>query len=149
MKTTPLIAMAALALALSACSGSEPAPEASASGAASAAPDQALATNDSIPEFLRGRWAISASACSKTPANADGQLSIGADKLAFYESEAKLGMIEARTADSITGSFEFSGEGETWVSDATLASVDGGKTLLITETGPNAAPRPLKYTKCP
>ncbi|MCT2400507.1 hypothetical protein [Novosphingobium mangrovi (ex Huang et al. 2023)] len=158
MKTIPLIAPAALApvalaLALSACSGGSPAPEATASSEAVAqaggvSAEQAAA-DDTIPEALRGRWGLVPADCTSTKGDAKGLLTVSEDALTFYESAATLGFIKARDKDMITAAFEFSGEGQSWVLDVTLSSPDGGKTLVREDTGPEAAPKPLTYTKCP
>lgn len=157
MKKVPLIANAAFAIALSACSGGDKAPEATASSevaepasaAVSASPGESASAGEAIPETLRGRWGLVAADCTSTAGDAKGLLTTSADQLKFYESVAKLGVVKVRKPDMITAAFQFSGEGQSWVLDVTLSSPDGGKTLVRKDTGPDAAPGPLTYTKCP
>lgn len=144
---------AALSLALAACnSGTEPA--APASEEQSAAPVATTGSADpvdadGIPAVLQGRWGLVAADCTSTAGDAKGLLTIEPGKLTFYESVAELGSVEERGPDNVTGSFQFSGEGQTWLLDVTLSTPDGGQTLVRKDTGPDAAPEPLTYTKCP
>lgn len=156
MTKLPLIAVAMSAIALAACSG-EPAREAEATGEAmqeqaggSPSETPAQAVNDaSIPQALHGRWGLVPADCTSTRGDAKGLMRVGADKLEFYESVASLGPVKQIDADSITAAYEFTGEGQTWILDVTLSTPDGGKTIVREDTGPDAAPNPLIYTKCP
>lgn len=156
-----LIATAAV-FALAACSGGEEPPQESASetaapalpaespsATATPAATASAADADTIPTLLRGRWGLVPADCTSTRGDAKGLLTVSADQLKFYESVAELGVVKAHGADTITGAFEFTGEGQTWVLDVTLSTPDGGKTLVRKDTGPDAAPEPLTYTKCP
>ncbi len=146
MKNFPLIATAALALTLSACSGGNEAPE---PAATSEAADASAVAENTIPEALRGRWGLTEADCTSDQGDAKGLLVVDAEKLEFYESVAQLGMIKARDDNMISASFEFSGEGDEWIMAVALSTTDGGKTLVRQDTGPNAAPDALTYTKCP
>ena len=156
--------MASLALlgALAACS-SEPEPDAAASNEpvaseatmpasdASQAPDAgetALVDTSAIPPMLRGRWGLVPADCTSDRGDAKGLLTVGADKLEFYESVAELGDVKRIDPSEVTGAFAFSGEGQTWDLEVTLKSPDGGKTMVRTDKGPDAAPAPLTYAKC-
>lgn len=157
MKATPLTVAAALAIALTACSGGgEKAPEPSISSepATEEATETAVTTasvenEDGIPPELRGRWGLSPADCTSTKGDAKGLLTVSAYQLVFYEAVAKLAEIKASGPGSVTASFDFSGEGQSWNLDVALSSHDGGKTLVRKDTGPDAAPAPLTYTKCP
>ena len=108
-----------------------------------------LADTSSIPPMLRGRWGLVKLDCTGDPAAAKGLMTVGAKDLEFYESMADLGKIESIAENAVTGAFAFEGEGQTWDLDVTLRSPDGGATLVRTDKGPDAAPEPLTYTKCP
>ncbi|SFF73189.1 hypothetical protein SAMN05518801_10140 [Novosphingobium sp. CF614] len=164
MTKTALIPAAALALALSACSGGGEAPRQSSEEASeeasekapsseAAAPEatsEAVATAaGTIPEVLRGRWGLVPADCTSTKGDAKGLMTVSADKLTFYESVAELGQVKAAEADRVAASYAFSGEGQTWLLDVALSSPDGGKTLVRRDSGPDAMPGPLTYTKCP
>ena len=70
--------------------------------------------------------------------------SITGSELRFYESRAVPGGVDAtRTAQSISGNFTFTGEGQTWSKYEAL-KVDK-QTLVRTETNPTAS---FTYAKC-
>ncbi|CDO35382.1 MULTISPECIES: hypothetical protein [Novosphingobium] len=144
MNKTSLIASAALAMALGACSKEQPAPAPSET-ATQAPVVEAL----EIPESLRGRWGLVPADCTSTAGDAKGLMTVGEDKLEFYESVAQLGPIKEVGDDSISASYQFTGEGQSWIREVALSTPDGGKTLVREDTGPDASPEPLTYRKCP
>lgn len=154
MNKASLIAAGALAIAAAACS-KEPAAEQSEQGevGGSVSAGEVSATpaveESTIPEMLRGRWGLVPADCTSTKGDAKGLLTITADKLEFYESVATLGPIREVDADSIGASFDFTGEGETWIQEVALSTSDGGKTLVREDIGPRAQPGPFTYTQCP
>lgn len=109
----------------------------------------ALADAHSIPPLLRGRWGLVPLDCTGDPAAAKGLITIDPARIEFYESVAKLGTIDEIGESSVRAAFQFEGEGQTWDLNVSLASLDGGKTLVRTDRGADAAPGPLTYTKCP
>lgn len=151
-----------LVVALGACS-SEPQADASPSSTSqpsAAVPEQAsnspttpvasgLADTSSIPPLLRGRWGLVPLDCTGDPAAAKGLITVGPQSIRFYEAEARLGTIAAISESAVTAPFAFEGEGQSWTLDVTLQSPDGGKTLVRRDKGPDAAPAPLTYGKCP
>ena len=161
MRIFPAAALAALALA--ACddttapapkpSVSEAPPSASTAPSPSATPAQPSAVDTpearQIPAAVQGRWGLVANDCDPSRDDAKGLLTIGPDTLKFYESRAKLGQVKEIDASRIRASFAFSGEGMTWTRDEVLDAQDGGKTLIRREYGEDAAPGPLRYSRCP
>lgn len=157
------ILAAALGLALAACSG-EPDPSATATSTSEVPtevigePDATFAAGDSpadeaaaqgaIPPVLRGRWGLVPADCTSTAGDAKGLLTVSADELKFYESVATLTHVKSASADAVTADFAFSGEGQSWSLQVALSSVDGGRTMLRKDTGADAAPQPLTYTRC-
>ena len=66
-----------------------------------------------IPAPLRGRWGLTPSDCEAPPGRAEGLLVVTSDALLFYEARAvPVASIESN-ADSISGDFAFTGEGQT------------------------------------
>ena len=124
-----------------------PSATAEAGSEASATPVQAAELSQ-IPALLQGRWGLVPADCTSTKGDNKGLLTVGADKLEFYESVAKLGPVKEADGDSISAAFEFSGEGENWIQDVALSTSDGGKTLILEDTGPQAQTNPLTYKKC-
>ena len=81
--------------------------------------------------------------CTTALGDAKGLLVINADELRFYESRAVPAAGTNSDADSISGNFVFTGEGQTWVKFESL-KVDRG-VLTRTETKPTAS---FSYAKC-
>lgn len=150
MNKITLIAAAALAMVTTGCSNERPVEEStqvSATGEASATPVQAE-EDSGIPKALQGRWGLVPADCTSTRGDAKGLMTVNADKLEFYESVAQLGPVREVADNSISAAFEFTGEGENWIQEVTLSTTDRGKTLVREDTGPQAQPHPLTYTKC-
>jgi hypothetical protein len=101
-----------------------------------------------IPVALHGRWGLVPADCTSDRGDAKGLVEISAEGLRFYESRAKVGTLVSSDAKGIHAQFDFSGEGQTWSRDMTLALGEGGTTLIRSETGEDALVEPLAYTKC-
>ena len=59
-----------------------------------------------------------------------------------------LGKIKEADEDDIDATYAFTGEGQSWTLDVDLDLEDDGKTLIRKDTGKDAMPNPLKYTRC-
>ena len=116
------------------------------SSAAPAPTESAAAT--AIPTAMQGRWGLVAADCEPGRADAKGLLTIGAGKLEFYESVGTLDEIEESAPNSLRASFDFEGEGMEWEREMLLELADDGAVLVRREYGQDAAPGPLRYTKC-
>jgi hypothetical protein len=125
----------------------EPAPDATGSPPADAArPANSAAlpaAASKIPAALHGRWGLAPADCTSTRGDAKGLLTISADDLRFYESRAIPGPNVEGDADSISGDFAFSGEGQTWTRYQALKV--RGHELVRTEINPAAS---FTYAKC-
>jgi hypothetical protein len=149
MKTLalPLVCL----IALAACDSGASNPE-TADTAAPEAPDIASATPSpaasTIPAAIQGRWGLVPADCEPGRDDAKGLLTIGPTKLEFYESVGTLTEIEEASDTRIRAAFAFTGEGMTWQRDETLDAQDNGQTLIRREYGEDAAPGPLRYSKC-
>lgn len=107
---------------------------------ASSAP---AAAGAKIPAALHGRWGLGPNDCTSTRGDAKGLLLVTPDELRFYESRA-VPAAGARTgADSISGDFTFTGEGQTWTKFMALELQQDG--LVRTESNPMAS---FTYAKC-
>src|SRR5690348_1466403 len=80
----------------------------------SAAPAVPASTAVKIPAALEGRWGLSPADCTSTLGDAKGLLVINDGELRFYESRAVPGGDAQADADSISGTFSFTGEGQSW-----------------------------------
>ena len=150
MSKISLIAAAALVMISAACSNKEPAEESTQrnrAGEATVTPAQTAGKSE-IPQLLRGRWGLVPGDCTSARGDAKGMMRVSADKLEFYEAVAKLGPVKEVDKNSISAAFDFLGEGENWIQEVALSTSDDGKTLKREDTGPQAQPNPLTYTKC-
>ena len=147
LNRTALLLSSATLLALGACS--QPAPIGTeAEATAVPAPEATAVPDATIPIAAQGRWGLVPADCTSTRGDAKGLLAIDGTTLKFYESRGTLGKIAERSDTRIRATFAFSGEGMNWVRDEVLDVQDSGKTLIRREYGEDAAPGPLKYTRC-
>ena len=158
----PVISLAAMAF-LAACGKPDPVAE-NASGAKLPAPvndtapspegtppenDTAPATpaaaipEGTIPAGLQGRWGLTPSDCTSTRGDAKGLLVISTRELRFYESRAVPRSILKADGDSLSGEFDFTGEGQSWTKFETLER--NRDRLVRTESNPAAS---YTYAKC-
>lgn len=116
-----------------------------------APPQNAVAATDDaepdgraiIPAALQGRWALTPGDCTSTLGDAKGLLVINDSELRFYESRAVPASGVQTEADSISGTFDFSGEGQKWSKYVALQLQ--GRDLVRTETNPTAS---FTYARC-
>jgi len=114
---------------------SQPAPKVAAEGSA-------------IPAAIHGRWGLVPKDCTSQLGDAKGLLTVSARQLKFYEAIARLEKAQEVGDSRIRGTFDFSGEGQSWKLDVVLDVQDGGQTLIRRDYGKDALPGPLKYTRC-
>ena len=96
-----------------------------------------------IPATLHGRWGLSPLDCTTTKGDAKGLLVITPDGLQFYESRAVPSASAQASSDSISGDFDFTGEGQRWTK---YEALEVRKDELVrTESNPMAS---FTYAKC-
>lgn len=96
-----------------------------------------------IPPAIRGRWGLTPADCISTRGDAKGLLEIGPDSLKFYESRAVPGTSIETSDQTISGNFNFTGEGQQWSKYVSLKLQ--GKVLNRTERNPVAS---YNYARC-
>jgi len=96
-----------------------------------------------IPASLHGRWGLTPMDCTSTKGDAKGLLIVSATDLKFYESRAVPTQTAQSGADSITGDFNYTGEGQTWTKFESLKAK--GDQLVRTESNPTAS---FTYARC-
>ena len=151
----PFLALMAIA-AIGACKKSDPvADEANAippaaatndAGAAAGGPPPISPNADSagiIPAQLQGRWGLTPADCTSNRGDAKGLLIVTGDAMQFYESRAVPGISIETTANSISGQFNFTGEGQAWTKYESFKLQSDG--LMRTERNPAAS---YTYAKC-
>jgi hypothetical protein len=123
----------------------EPAPNPSGAPPANAAEAQGSvpATAGRIPVAVQGRWGLTPGDCTSTRGDAKGLLVVSADRLQFYESRAVPSPGIQVDADSVSGNFAFTGEGQEWTKYQTLERQ--GDKLVRTERDPLAK---FTYVQC-
>jgi hypothetical protein len=104
-------------------------------------PPPAVATK--IPVALQGRWGLTPRDCTSSLGDAKGLLVINGSELRFYESRAVPSADAQTSADSIAGTFDFTGEGQTWSKYEAVQLQDG--KLMRTERDPLAS---FTYARC-
>jgi hypothetical protein len=124
------------------------APEPSADGGpppttTAAAPGTPTDATARIPAALQGRWGLSPGDCMTMRGDEKGLLIITADQLRFYESRAVPAADVQTGADTISGNFAFTGEGQSWTKYQSLQLKD--HDLVRTESNPTAS---FTYAKC-
>jgi len=123
----------------------EPAPNPTGAPPANAAESDGLmpAAAGSIPAAVQGRWGLSPADCTSTRGDAKGLLVVEPDRLRFYESRAVPSPGIQVEADSVSGNFAFTGEGQEWVKYQSLERQ--GDKLVRTERDPVAT---FTYVRC-
>ena len=112
------------------------------------APPDTTPTPATIPVALHGEWGLTALDCVSINGDNKGMITVDAASVKFYESRAVLATASAITTTSVTGVFNFTGEGQTWTRAMSLR-LAGATQLVRSESGPGAMTQPLTYTKCP
>ena len=165
-----VVRVVSLALALGACSKQGPVADQANNAAAAPAevdvlpPDESVSTPatdlengddedvnvseidndvDRIPAAFHGRWALTPRDCTSPNGDTKGLLIVAADSLRFYEAQAKPAGELKRTADSVSGDFAFTGEGQRWKKYEAL-ELQSNK-LVRTESDPM---RSYTYARC-
>ena len=96
-----------------------------------------------IPPALQGRWGLTPADCTSTRGDAKGLLVITPGELRFYESRAVPSANMQGDPTSISGDFDFTGEGQSWTR---FQALDVRKQKLVrTESNPPAS---FTYAKC-
>ena len=161
MKRVPFIS-SALILAIVSCGRSEPVDKQAAKAAAPLPDINASAPSSigephkntepakplpppalTIPAALQGRWGLAPADCSGDPSAAKGLLVVMPGELRFYESKAVPSADVAADGDSISGTFAFTGEGQSWTRYEALKI--NRNVLTRTEIKPTAS---FSYAKC-
>lgn len=96
-----------------------------------------------IPAALQGRWGLSPADCTSSRGDAKGLLLVNGSELRFYESRAVPSPGVQTDRNSVTGTFQFTGEGQSWTKFETLERKND--TLVRTESNPAAS---YTYAKC-
>lgn len=149
----PVLALMLTGL-LAACSDEAKVPQPSETAAETVAAEatpaaQASAAVTSIPMALQGRWGLVPADCTSTRGDAKGLLIVGPTDLRFYESVGKLRRGVSSGANSLRGTFDYTGEGMEWSRQVVLSAAPDGQSLDFQDSGADAPPSRRTYRRCP
>ena len=108
-----------------------------------AAASRPTASAFAFPTALQGRWGLTPMDCTSTRGDAKGLLIIAPDRMQFYESRALPATDVQVTGDAVAGTFDFTGEGQSWSKYQSLQI--RSHSLIRTESNPTAS---FSYAKC-
>ncbi len=90
------------------------------SGAPDAAANDTQPAAAIIPAQYHGRWGMNANDCDPKRSDNKGLITIAEKTIRFYESTATLKEQRPAIATSFSGTYRFTGEGQTWEKAVTL-----------------------------
>ena len=98
-----------------------------------------------IPAAFHGRWGMVAADCTSTRGDAKGLITIAGDGIQFYESRGKLTDVTLNAPENFTGTFAFTGEGQSWTNSQNLKLTNSSNTLVRSETD---VAQSYSYNRC-
>jgi hypothetical protein len=101
------------------------------------------AAAEPIPAALQGRWGLAPADCIAGRSDAKGLLIVAPGGLRFYESRAVPAADVGSEPNSISGNFDFTGEGRSWTKYEALKV--NRQVLVRTEINPAVS---FSYAKC-
>lgn len=87
-----------------------------------------------IPAAFHGRWGMVPADCTSTKGDAKGLIAIDRNSIKFYESVGKLTKVTLNAPENFTGTFAFTGEGQSWTNSQNLKLSGSSNTLARSET---------------
>jgi len=87
-----------------------------------------------IPAAFRGRWGMGPADCEAGRSDAKGLITIGNKTIDFYESKGTLTKVVLNAPENFTGTFAFTGEGQSWTNSQNLKLTNSSNTLIRSET---------------
>ncbi len=87
-----------------------------------------------IPAAFHGRWGMVPADCTSTRGDAKGLITIGDKTIQFFESRGTLTKVTMNAPENFTGTFAFTGEGQTWTNSQNLKLTGSSNTLVRGET---------------
>lgn len=102
------------------------------------------AGNDvTLPEYVRGNWAIKGTSCNP---DSDSRIAISANQIDFHESIATVTKAESGDMDSVIVDVDLAAEGDTSKERYSLTPGEGGTELTLTMLGNDNSET---YSRCP
>ena len=98
-----------------------------------------------IPAAFRGRWGMVPDDCTSTRGDAKGLIIVDEDSIKFFESNATLTKVTLNAPENFTGTFAFTGEGESWTNSQNLKLTGSSNTLIRKQSD---VAQPFTYKRC-
>ena len=102
-------------------------------------------TTLAIPAAFHGRWGLVPADCTSTKGDAKGLITIGDKTIEFYESKGTLTKVTLNAPENFTGTFAFTGEGQSWTNSQNLKLTGSSNTLVRSETDVSQS---YSYKRC-
>ena len=87
-----------------------------------------------IPAAFHGRWGMTPADCTSTRGDAKGLIAIDDKMIQFFESRGTLTKVTLDAPENFTGTFAFTGEGQSWTNSQNLKLTGSSNTLVRSET---------------
>lgn len=98
-----------------------------------------------IPAAFRGSWGMVPADCTSTRGDNKGLIVIDSASIKFFESRGTLTKVTGDFPENFTGTFSFTGEGETWTNSQNL-KLTGSSNTLVRKQSDEA--QPFTYKRC-
>jgi hypothetical protein len=83
--------------------------------------------------------------CTSTKGDAKGLITIGDKTIKFFESKGTLTKVVLNAPENFTGTFAFTGEGQSWTNSQNLKLTNSSNTLIRSETDVDQS---YSYQRC-
>lgn len=103
------------------------------------------ANGKAIPAAFHGRWGMTPGDCTSALGDNKGLITIDRDSISFYEAEATLTKVTLNAPENFTGTFAFTGEGQSWANSQNLKLTGSSNTLIRKQSD---VPQPFTYKRC-
>lgn len=87
-----------------------------------------------IPAAFHGRWGMVPADCTSTKGDTKGLITIDPTSIKFFESKGTLTKVTLNAPENFTGTFAFTGEGQSWTNSQNLKLTGSSNTLIRSET---------------
>jgi outer membrane lipoprotein-sorting protein len=98
-----------------------------------------------IPAAFHGRWGMNPADCTSMRGDAKGLIVIDPTSIKFFESKGTLTKVVLNAPENFTGSFAFTGEGQSWSNSQNLKLTGSSNTLIRSETDVSQS---YSYKRC-
>ena len=98
-----------------------------------------------IPAAFHGRWGMVPDDCTSTRGDAKDLIIVDEDSIKFFDSNATLTKVTLNAPENFTGTFAFTGEGESWTNSQNLKLTGSSNTLIRKQSD---VAQPFTYKRC-